>query len=223
MKGIEKRKRKDGKASYRAHYTSNKILYRKTFRRESDAIEWLEKQRQIHPYRPIKENERFADISFSGLKNRNNQNLYICFDKEANAYRLATSEQIKNRRGIRFRGSIEKTKYGTYSLYITQNKHQYNIQTFKTKKEAVEKQKQVLHQIVLGKPIKIPTRNSTGYKYISKRNDGKEKEYRFRLDKKRYKICRYFYTLQEALDFREKYFKENGLEMPKDYIELNFN
>lgn len=222
MKGIEERKRKDGKVSYRAHYTSNKILYRKTFRRESDAIEWLEKQRQVHSNRPIKENEKFSDISFSGLYDQRGNKLYMALDSEINVYRLLTSTQIKNKRSVVGGGTIYKTRYGTYQLEIKNRNKKYYVGTFESKEKAIKKRKQFLHQIALGKPIQIRIQNSTGYKYISKR-ENKPKKYRFRCEENGLKVDKYFYSLQEALDFREKYFKENGLEMPKDYIELNFN
>ena len=222
MKGIEEIKRKDGKVSYRAHYTSNKILYRKTFRREPDAIEWLEKQRQVHPNRLIKENEKFSDISFSGLYNQRGNKLYMAFDSEINAYRLLTSTQINNKRSVVGGGTIFKTRYGTYQLRITNGNKKYHAGTFKSKEKAIKKRKEFLHQIALGKPIQIKIQNSTGYKHISERKN-KPKKYRFRFEGNGLKVDKYFYTLQEALDFREKYFKEKGLEMPKDYIELNFN
>lgn len=222
MKGIKKRKRKDGKVSYCAHYTSNKILYRKTFRRESDAIEWLEKQRQIHPHRSIKENEKFTDISFSGLYNQRGNKLYMALDSEINAYRLLTSTQINNKRSVVGGGTISKTRYGTYQLRITNGNKRYHVGTFESKEKAIKKRKEFLHQIALGKSIQIKVQNSTGYKHISKRKN-KPKKYRFRFEGNGLKVDKYFYTLQEALDFREKYFKEKGLEMPKDYIELNFN
>lgn len=219
MKGICVRK-KNGKTYYQAAYQNSKKRFYKVFHKLNDAEEWLERKRQERPNYSIRENERFTDISFSGLKNKSNQNLYIVWDKISDAYRLVTAEQIRRKSGLGHKGFIAKNKSGTYSLKIKKGTKRWTIGTFKTKKEAIEKQNQVLNQIALGNPIKIPTKNSTGYKYVSKLNN---KTYRFYLKNKNCEISKYFHTLQEALDYREKYFKENGLEMPKDYIELTFD
>jgi len=221
MKGISIRER-NGKTYYRAIYQSQKVKYERTFRELNDAKKWLEEIRKIHPQeikRLPRENEIFTDISFSGLKNQSDKNLYIAFDKQSKVYRLVTSEQIRNKRKCRNRGTIKKNKFGTYDVILGLNNRHYHIGTFKTYSEAQKKKEEIARQAALGKTIKIQTRNSTGYKNISKHY----KKYCFNLNKKDYKISKYFNTLQEALDFREKYFKENGLEMPKDYIELNFN
>lgn len=224
MKGISIEKKKSGKIYYRAYHRVQGEIYRKCFKEQNEAIEWLEKQRQKHPNRRQKlplENDRFTDISFSGLTNKSNNKLYIAFDKKANTYRLVTTDQIKKKESPKNRGYIEKNKSGTYSLKMKKGTKRWTIETFKTKKEAIKKQKQVLNQVALGKPIKISAKTNTGFKYISKSNN--KNNFHFHLNNKKSKISRHFHTLQEALDYREKYFKENGLEMPKDYIELNFN
>lgn len=222
MKGIREVKKKDGKISYDASYSAQGVRYQKRFKKFSNAKKWLEEMRQKHPrimQRLPLENEMFIDISFSGLKNEKGRNLYIAFDKTVKSYRLVTAEQIRKRTKTKTRGSIRKRKSGTYEVLIGHNGKRYHIGTFKTYNEAQKKKEEIARQAVLGKTIKIQIKNSTGYRHISKHN----KKYRFQIDKKGYEVSMNFYTLQEALDFREKYFKEKGLEMPKDYIELNFN
>lgn len=222
MKGIYVERQKNGSLSYRAHFQNNGKLYRKRFTNENDAKEWLDVQKSRHP-KTLKNSKRFSDLYYSGIKNSYNQKLYMAFDSKLNVWRLVTTSQIKNESEINQGGTIYKNIRGTYDLYIKKEGKKYSIGVYESKQEAEKKRNEIRQQIALGKPIQLRAKNSTGYKYISKRNDEKDKKYRFRLDKKEYKVCKYFYTLQEALDFREKYFKENGLEMPKDYIELNFN
>src|SRR5699024_10012361 len=90
------------------------------------------------------------------------------FDKQSKVYRLVTSEQIRNKRKCRNRGTIKKNKFGTYDVILGLNNRHYHIGTFKTYSEAQKKKEEIARQAALGKTIKIQTRNSTGYKNISK-------------------------------------------------------
>lgn len=225
MKGIEEIKRKDGSTAYDAHYMSKRKYFRKRFETEKEAKIQLEQWRKEYPNQydwVPKENERFSDIQYSGFSTERDERLYMAFDSECDAYRLVTSSQIKSKTGIGRKGRIAKRKDGKWQLVIRHGQKNYYVGTFDSKKDAIEENKKILKSIALGKPLKIECKNSTGYKNIIKDNHG-DKKFCFRTTKSGKRITKRFYTLQEALDFREKYFKENGLEMPKDYIELNFN